>query len=169
MARNRVVRRSVMRKGAQVHRDPFRRLPQSISVEAHRYQLTRAARPLSIGLRSCLACLLPSSFKLAGHTVSGLEVRLGGWKSVAIAVFSEYVINNGVSHSLYRAYRHDKHARRRRFFDDFGTRFLAPLQASQTVSMMSVAGQNECRSLDAQRAKKPLRKLRRIIRITEPI
>jgi hypothetical protein len=133
------------------------------------YQLTRAARPLSIGLRSCLACLLPSSFKLAGHTVSGLEVRLGGWKSVAIAVFSEYVINNGVSHSLYRAYRHDKHARRRRFFDDFGTRFLAPLQASQTVSMMSVAGQNECRSLDAQRAKKPLRKLRRIIRITEPI
>ena len=157
-----------MHRDAQAHRDPSGPLPQSISVEAHRYQLIRAAGPLPIGLRSCLACVSPGSCKPSGHTVSGLEVRLGGWKILAIAVFSECVINNGVAHSLYRAFRHEKHARWRRFVDEFGTCFLVPLQASQTVSMMSVAGQNQHRSPDAQKAKKPLRKLRRIIRFTEP-
>jgi hypothetical protein len=47
---------------------------------------------------------------------------------LAIAVFSEYVINEGVSHSLYRAYRHEKHAHWRRFSDEAGTRILMPLQ-----------------------------------------
>ena len=122
-------RRSAQRD-AQAHLDPSGPLLQSISLEAYRYQFTRDSRPLPIGLRSCLACFLPSSFKLGGNTVPGLEVHLGEWKILVIEVFSEYVMNKGISHSLYRAYRHEKHARLRRFFVESGTRFLMPLQAS---------------------------------------